>query len=85
MPLDTVNAIPANHFKESYLWGEQVYVIPEYTFGVHLSKKEIELSFGHKEFRWVSFEEAMSLLKYDGNKTALWELNQKVLGKSPRD
>ena len=82
--LDTINSIPVIHFRDSYLWGEKIYVIPEYTFGVHIGKNEIRLSSEHKELRWVNIEEAMTMLKYDGNQTALWELNQKVLGKGPR-
>jgi dATP pyrophosphohydrolase len=73
------------HFKDSTLWSDEVYVIPEYSFGVRSSKDEIRLSHEHTEFRWISFEEAMDVLTYEGNKTALWELNQKLLGRGPRD
>ena len=36
------------------------------------------LSSEHKEYRWVKYDEAMRLLKYDSNKTALWELNERL-------
>lgn len=36
------------------------------------------LSSEHKEYRWVEYDEAMRLLKYDSNKTALWELNERL-------
>ncbi|OOE48439.1 NUDIX pyrophosphatase, partial [Salinivibrio kushneri] len=32
----------------------------------------------HTEFRWCGFKEASELLKYDSNKIALWELNQRL-------
>ena len=28
--------------------------------------------------QWCSYEEAMSKLEYDSNKTALWELNERL-------
>lgn len=85
LQLDTVNSIPVIHFKESYLWGEEVYIIPEYAFGVDINENTIHLSQEHLELRWVTYEEAIELLKYEGNKIALWELNQKLLGKGPRE
>jgi dATP pyrophosphohydrolase len=85
MQLDTVNSIPVIHFRDSHLWGDQTYVIPEYSFGVDVGQSDIGLSAAHKEFRWVRFDEAIRLLAYEGNRTALWELNQKLLGKGPRD
>jgi len=73
------------HFKKSYLWGEDLYIVPEYTFGVCVDGAEdMKLSHEHNELRWDNIEDGMKMLKYDGNKTALWELNQKVLGKGPR-
>lgn len=33
----------------------------------------------NKLYKWVSFDEAYEKLKFDSNKTALWELNQRLL------
>ena len=85
LALDAVASIPVVHFKDSAAWGEHVYVIPEYTFGVCVTTPDFTLSAEHREARWVSFEQAVELLKYESNKTALWELNQRVLGKGPRE
>ncbi|MGZ9583764.1 NUDIX hydrolase [Paenibacillus marinisediminis] len=63
----------------SFLWGPDIYVIPEYCFGVELEVQDIFLSNEHKEFMWVTYEEAREMLKWDSNKTALWELNQRLL------
>lgn len=77
--LDTVSSIPANCFENAReLWGEDCYVVPEYSFGVRLKSKEIILSKEHSEYEWCSYEEAFELLKYDSNKTALWELNCRI-------
>jgi len=85
LQLDIINSIPVTHFKDSHLWGDDTYVIPEYTFGVAVGELNIQLSFGHNEFRWVSYAEAVEMLAYEGNKTALWELNQRILRKGPRN
>jgi len=85
LPLDSRASIPAVHFKESAAWGEQVYVIPEYAFGVMLSSSVIQPANCHRVYQWVSYTEAIQLLTYDSNRTALWELNQKLLGKGPRE
>jgi hypothetical protein len=32
----------------------------------------------HRKVRWVSYDEARSLLKWDSNGDALWELNERL-------
>ena len=39
---------------------------------------DIHLSSEHKEYKWVEYDEALKKLKYDSNKTALWELNERL-------
>jgi dATP pyrophosphohydrolase len=82
---DAVSSVPVTSFRDSHLWGEDVYVIREYAFGVHAEGQEIRLSPEHSAFAWFSYEEAKQKLRYDGNRTALWELNQRLLGLGPRD
>ncbi len=81
--LDTVDSVPVTEFREHTLWGENVYVIPQYCFGVRAQHAEIVLSREHTEAGWFSYEEALPLIKYDGNRTALWELCQRLKAKSP--
>jgi dATP pyrophosphohydrolase len=78
--LDNINSIPLSNFKDSDLWGKDVYIIPEYSFGVDIGDHKIELSSEHKKYQWVTYAEALILLEFDSNKTALWELNQRILG-----
>ena len=85
LQLETVNSIPVIHFRESYLWGDNRFVIPEYTFGVEVGGREIRLSQGHRHLKWLDYAEAAVLLTYEGNRVALWELNQRLHGKGPRD
>ena len=60
--------------------GTNVYVIPEYSFAIEIKDEDsdIQLSNEHKEYKWVEYDEALKELKYDSNKTALWELNEKL-------
>lgn len=58
--------------------GEDVFVIKEYCFGVDVNGQEIVLNDEHPEYKWLSYEEAKKLLKWDSDKTALWELNERL-------
>jgi dATP pyrophosphohydrolase len=81
MRLDSVASIPATHFADCHLWGADVYVIPEYSFGVEVEGEEICLSGEHKECVWVNYETARDYLEWDSNKTALWELHSRLCAK----
>jgi dATP pyrophosphohydrolase len=76
--LDSVTSIPVYHFKDSRLWGEDVYVIPQYSFGVNATGCELRLSAEHTEYKWLTYEGASELLYWHDNKTNLWELNQRL-------
>jgi dATP pyrophosphohydrolase len=76
--LDTINSIPASEFKDSIYWDENVYVIPENCYGVEIEDNQLKLSHEHTEYKWVSYNDASSYLKWDGNKVALWELNKRL-------
>ena len=82
--LDTVEPIPVSEFKDIHNWGDDVYVIPQYCFGVASQNIQIVISPEHSEYQWLSYKEAHKLIKFDGNKTALWELDKKLKGKGPR-
>ena len=86
LPLDTIEYIRVVEFKfrGDDPWGKDVYVIPQYWFGVLADDRQLVLSHEHTEYRWLLYEEADRLLKFDGNRTALWELNQRLKGCGPR-
>lgn len=84
LQLDTVEPIPVTEFRDSYLWGEDVYVIPQYWFAVRVRDSTLVLSREHTEYRWLRYEEAHRMLKYDGNKVALWELGARLRGRGLR-
>lgn len=77
--LDTQNSIPTYCFKEARkIWDENCLVIPEYTFAVRMDTTILELSQEHTEYEWVDYKTALKRLRYDSNKTALWELDSKI-------
>jgi dihydroneopterin triphosphate diphosphatase len=82
--LDSIESVPVIEFRNSTIWGEDVYVIPQHCFGVDAGNAQIMISREHTEFRWVSFDEAHQLLNFTGDMTALWELDKRLRGKGPR-
>lgn len=76
--LDSKTTIPVVNVTGTYTWGKDVFVVPEYAFAVNATNFQIKLSNEHTEFKWLKYDKAMEILTYDSNKTALWELNEKL-------
>ncbi|MDO5557027.1 MAG: NUDIX pyrophosphatase [Clostridia bacterium] len=76
--LESKSMIPVVNITGNFTWGQDVYVIPEYVFAIDVGNSDIKLSNEHKELKWLSYDEAKNSLKFDSNKTALWELNTKL-------
>jgi dATP pyrophosphohydrolase len=53
-------------------------VLPEYAFGVRIDAKELVISQEHDSYGWHSYDEAHRMLRWDSNKTALWELDYRI-------
>jgi len=78
LPLKSLCYIPTNIFstEQRKIWGKELHVIPEYSFGAEVeATTEIRLSNEHIGFRWVTYEDAWAVLKWDSNRTALYELD----------
>jgi len=75
--LATVNTIPAANIR-GLMWGKDIAVIPEFAFGIELVSREIKISKEHTEYLWLKYQDAVKKLKYDSNKTALWELDYRL-------
>ncbi|MFC1953573.1 NUDIX pyrophosphatase [Chloroflexota bacterium] len=82
--LDTIAAVRVTHFTVTH-WPKDLFVIPMYMFGVFADNQEIILSPEHTEYRWMKYEQAYEMIKFENNKTALWELDRRVRGLGPRD
>lgn len=74
--LKSLSYIPTSIMPQKYLqyWKKDTYVIPEYTFGFECNS-DIKLSDEHTEYVWLTYEEAAGKLKWDSNRTALYELH----------
>lgn len=78
--MDSTCSIPAEIFCDEYRsnWGDNCYVVTEYTFALPLEKDIIKISSEHSEYKFAEFDEVMELLKHDSNKTALRELRARI-------
>ncbi|MHB9031802.1 MAG: NUDIX domain-containing protein [Anaerolineae bacterium] len=84
LPLQTTNSIPVAYFKGRSAWPADLYVIPEYAYGIDAGQQPIKLSPEHRACVWLSYEQAEARTYYASNLTALWELNMRLLGADPR-
>lgn len=76
--LDSMCCVPANIFRDWDHWPKGTLVVKEFSFGVEILDDDVQLSTEHTEFKWVTYREAMKLLKWDSNRTALWELSERL-------
>lgn len=76
--LESMATIPAPQ-AAGMLWGPEVLVVPEYSFGAEAAAQEIVLSPEHVSYRWLDYPSAHTLLQFDSNKNALWELNYRLM------
>ena len=61
-------------------WAHDTYVIPEYSFAFECNE-DISISREHTEILWLTYAEAMTRLTWDSNKTALYEIHQRLINK----
>lgn len=76
--LDSMNTVPKDSFAASDSWDPNLYVVPEHCFGVDTGDQNLRVSEEHTEFRWVQYDEACRMLRWDSNRNALWELNERL-------
>jgi dihydroneopterin triphosphate diphosphatase len=76
--LRTVDSVPVSDFVARTLWPADTYVIPQHFFACEADSFIPTLSAEHTEWRCVNYEQAARLLRYDGNRTALFELAERL-------
>ena len=83
LPLRSMCCIPTDIYPEEYLrnWPADTYVVPEYAFGFPCGSP-VMLSDEHLECAWLSYGEAKEKLKWDSNRTALYELDCRLRNKT---
>ncbi len=77
--------VPVTFFQDNGTWDTALYVIPQYAFGADCTGQPLTLSDEHDAVEWLPYAEASARFTYDSNRTALWELNQRLLGLRPRE
>ena len=78
--LESISYLPANIFglERQKIWGNNVVVVPMFFFAMPFDG-EIVLSEEHTDMKWLPYEEAEKLVYYHDQKTALYELNEKLI------
>ena len=83
--LESRASVPRTAFCQTEHWPRDLLVVPEYSFAVDATGEQLVLSHEHDKVSWLSFEEAMRLLTWDSNRTALWELNERLKARQVGD
>jgi dATP pyrophosphohydrolase len=78
--LDMVSGVEKTCFAAGEHWSDRLYIVPKHYFAVDVSEETaaVRLSHEHHEFRWLAYEQAYAALRYDDDKTALWELDARI-------
>jgi len=81
--LESISYIPAGIFLEEdqKRWGRDTVVIPMYYYAMP-ADWEITLSEEHCCVEWLGYEDAMNRLYFETQRTALYELNQRLIRKN---
>jgi len=78
--LDTFFAVTIDNFpKLQKIWKSELYVVPVHCFAVECDNLKINISHEHTEYCWCNFNKCNELLYFSNDKTALWELNQRLM------
>lgn len=75
--LASITTIPAVNIC-GLKWGKEIIMIPEFAFGVELHSRKLKITNAHTQYLWFSRDDAINKLKYDSNKSALWELDHRL-------
>ena len=76
--LDARATVPVVYVTGEFTWGPKVLVIPEFAFGVRAVEDGFTLSDEHTEYGWFSADGAAKAVRWDSNRTAVWELDHRL-------
>lgn len=67
-------------FQAKEHWPATLYIVRKHYFALNATEdgKEITISTEHSESQWATYEQAYRKLRYDDDKTAHWELNERL-------
>ncbi|GAA3834264.1 NUDIX pyrophosphatase [Streptomyces coacervatus] len=78
-PLQITASIPAQFFAERDSWPPGTYVVREHSFAIDLTDVKIKISPEHTAVKWLDYQAAHAMLRFDSNRTALGELHERLL------
>jgi dihydroneopterin triphosphate diphosphatase len=78
LALDSRATVPASWFAAWQSWPRELFVVPEYAYAIDVGGHELVISDEHRELCWLSFDGAMQQVRFDSNRTALWELHERL-------
>ena len=61
---------------------DRIQMVP--IFGIEVENSEVQLSDEHSEYKWVSFEEALTMLTWKGQKEGLQTVNDEIISGDDR-
>jgi dATP pyrophosphohydrolase len=70
--------VPACWFDAWAHWPADLLLVPEHAFAVDVGARDLAISEEHRALRWLTYDDAVGLLTFDSNKTALWELHERL-------
>ena len=76
--LDSRASLPSVIYRASQYWDRRCLVVPEYAFAIEARPEQITLSEEHNAIEWLDESAAAARLTYDSNRTALWELAERI-------
>lgn len=78
--LDIVSGVAKTCFAARKHWPDDLYIVTKHFFAMDVThaRSAVVLSEEHSEFLWAPYSEASKTLRYDDDKTALWELDARI-------
>ena len=81
--LDPVNMFVADHVSRFYeVHGDRINLVP--VFGIEVNSDEVILSEEHIDFKWVTIEEALNTLVWNGQKKGIQTVHDMVISDDDR-
>jgi len=76
--LSTLSSVPAGVFAARPHWPQTTYVVPEHAFAIDCTDQNVRLSAEHSAVEWLAPDAAMRRLRWDSNRTAVYELVERL-------
>ena len=78
--LDMTSGVEKIWFAAAAGWPADLYIVVKHFFGMHVTAEpgEVVLSAEHRAMRWLENDAACQALRYDDDRTALWELHARL-------